>query len=196
MQHLKENKKIILKSKIFEFITDKEIRQVCYNHFSYAFYLYLECIEEDFNDLDLLEYKSHSICLYLWSIVESIVAYFVWEIYKENPKKLEKYLQNKEFKVESIVKLRWEELFLCSKKEKKIKYSDNINFNQIIHWIRSWKLLSQEMIDWIDTVRNIRNTIHINLYKKKVAEFTEAKVILWLTIDIIKEISQKLNKKN
>ncbi len=113
-------------------------------------------------------------------------------MYKDNPKKLEKYLLNKELKVKQILKLDKKEYFVCSKEDKKIKFSNNINFNQLIHWIRSWKFLSSNIINKIDEVRNIRNTIHINLYKENLVDFTNADNILRNTVEIIKAISKKL----
>ena len=176
--------------KMFDFIKNDKTREYCISHLSYCFYLHEECKIEQ--DKKVTEYKTHTIGIYLWSIIESVSHYFVAEFFKKEPKKLEKYLLNKEFKVKDTVNVDWKQYYFCSKEDKIVKFSENINFNQVIHWLRNSKIFSEKIIKKIDEMRNIRNTIHIVLYEKDFVSFKEVKNYLRDTLTIVNEIKEKL----
>jgi hypothetical protein len=82
---------------IFEFVQNVKLREVLYFFYSYVFFVYFEEIKNEKSSTKLREIKAHTIIIYLGSVIEALIQYFVKEkITDENLRK--KYTDLKEFK--------------------------------------------------------------------------------------------------
>ncbi|MDQ7022335.1 MAG: hypothetical protein Q9M97_02190 [Candidatus Gracilibacteria bacterium] len=89
-----ENEKIFKSKKIFDFINDEKLIENLYDFLAYvsiiAFF--------ELNKLEnkkIIELKTHTVIIYLGSIIESVLYYFINEIFINNEKKRKKYLKIK-----------------------------------------------------------------------------------------------------
>ncbi|MDQ7008801.1 MAG: hypothetical protein Q9M94_00740 [Candidatus Gracilibacteria bacterium] len=193
-----ENEKIFKSKKIFDFINDEKLIENLYDFLAYvsiiAFF--------ELNKLEnkkIIELKTHTVIIYLGSIIESVLYYFINEIFINNEKKRKKYLKIKEFKSIQKIKISEEsnkEYHFCEVFEKEISLNDTINFSSLINGAKDNKILSEEIVEKINNIRKLRNSIHINVYKTgELIKFDELKQIFIDTKDILDYIEEKLENK-
>ncbi len=156
--------KTLKEEKTFDFVKDVYIKNILYEFFAYVFSIYQEL---DFlNNKKILELKTHTIILYVGSIIEASLYYFINEKFKNDDKRRKKYLKINEFK--SVQKLKienWEKIYhICELEEKEISLNDTINFNALLNWAKDNKLIDEKIIEKANDIRKMRNTIHINVY--------------------------------
>lgn len=180
------------KKETFSFIKDRKTQELAYHFLSYVYSLSEECISINQDDETIIELKAHTMSIYIGSIIEWILYYFVDTLYKDK-KSREKYLKNIELKKIQKIDLEEKTYYFCEEKEKQIKITDTINFNSLIHGVRHNQILDQKIIDKINNVREIRNAIHINVYKhNEKVKFNEITTLLQDAKEIIDTIEEKL----
>jgi len=195
--NFKDSLKTLKEEKTFSFVEDDEIQIILYDFFAYVFSTYSEI--DDIIDNNFIELKTHTITIYLGSIIESVLYYFINEIFINDDKKRKKYLKTKEFK--SIQKITIPEIndkehHFCEVLEKEISLNDTINFNSLINWAKDNKLITKEIVNKINNIRKLRNSININVYKTwELIKFDELKQIFINTKDILDFIENKLENK-
>jgi len=94
----------------FEFIDDSKLKELLYFFSAYVSYIYLEEIKI-LQDDDLKEIKAHTIFIYLWSIIESLIYFYV-KLKLNDEKSKRKYLELEEFiKLQKIQETK--DLYIC-----------------------------------------------------------------------------------
>ena len=158
--YIEENKKDL----VFEYIKwDVELKESLYKFSAYVTFLYYEEII-NWEDEDLVKMKIHTAFVYLGSIVEALLYYFVENKIWKNEKSRRKYLEIEEYKkIQNIQKTK--NLYICELVKKEITFNDSINFNALINWAKDKKLLDEEILNKINELRKYRNSVHINVYK-------------------------------
>jgi len=158
--YIEENKKDL----VFEYIKwDIELKKSLYEFSAYVSFLYYEEII-DWTDEELVEMKIHTAFIYLGSIVEALLYYFVEKKIWNSEKSRRKYLEIEEYnKLQNITKT--ENLFICELVKKEINFNDSINFNSLINWAKDKKIVDEEILLKINNLRKYRNSVHINVYK-------------------------------
>ncbi len=157
--------KTLKEEKTFDFVKDVYIKNILYEFFAYVFSIYHEL---DFlNNKKILELKTHTIILYLGSIIEASLYYFINEKFKNDDKKRKKYLKIIEFKSIQKIKIEnWDKKYhICELEEKEISLNDTINFSALLNWAKDNKLIDLQIIEKANNIRKMRNSIHINVYK-------------------------------
>lgn len=190
---MKKNlKEYINKSKInssFEFIKDEKLQDILYLFSGYIFYIYFEEIKL-LEDEELKEIKAHTIFIYLGSIIESLIYFYV-ELQLQDEKSKRKYLEIEEFiKLQKIQETN--DLYICKLTFREIDFNSSINFHWLINWLKDKKLIEKSIITKVDYFRKMRNLVHINalltysedkLIQELEKAFQDAKII----IDYIEE---------
>ncbi len=153
---------IFLTNNRFLFISDSTLSNSLYLYSAYVSYIYfVEILESDYSE-ELKEIKSHTIFVYLWSIIEAVVFYFVNNKLSDEKSK-RKYLELLEYqKLQKINET--EDLYICKLISKDITLNDSINFHGLINWLKDKKLIDDNIIEKIDYFRKMRNLIHINAF--------------------------------
>lgn len=143
----------------FKFIKDTKLQEILYLFSGYVSFIYSIELEKS-NSEELKEIKAHTIFVYLGSIIEAIVYYFVQtKLIDEKSKR--KYLEIQEFN--NIQKIKeTQDLYICKLETKQITLNDSINFHSLIKWLKDKKLLDENIIEKIDSFRKMRNLVHIN----------------------------------
>lgn len=100
--------------------------------------------------------------IYLGSIIEAIVYYFV-QIKLSDEKSKRKYLEIEWFKKIQKIK-ETENLYVCKLENKEINFNNSINFNALINWLKDKKLIDKKIIEKIDYFRKMRNLVHVNAF--------------------------------
>ncbi len=159
---MQEKIKLIQNKWYFYFIKEKDLREALELFSSYVFYL-VESQEKCNNDKLLIEFKKHSIEIYMWAIVEAMVYYFTKEKLWNNEKAKRKFLQIEELKI--YQKIKNSDFIICKKEKKEISFNDTINFKWLIDWLKDKKIIDKKLFLKIDNFRKARNSIHINVYK-------------------------------
>ncbi len=155
LNYLKKNER-------FEFIKDIKLKEALYLFSVYVSFIHYEDIKNKEYSEKLKEIKSHTIFVYLWSIIESITYYFV-KIKLNDEKSRKKYLELREFrKLQKIEETQ--DLYICKLETKEISLNDSINFHSLIKWIKDKKILDEKIIAKIDSFRKMRNLVHINAF--------------------------------
>ena len=161
MQNLENYVNSSKNHKTFEFVKDIKLKEVLYLFSAYVFYIYFEQFLKS-EDENLKEMLAHTIFVYLWSIIEAVIYYFVQTELKDEKSK-RKYLEIEYFKkLQKIIKT--ENLYICELEKKEISLNDSINFNALINWLKDKKLLDKWIIKKIDYFRKMRNLVHINAF--------------------------------
>lgn len=175
----------------FKFIKDVKLQEILYLFSWYIFFIYFEEIKNIEYSEETKEIKAHTIFVYLWSIIESIVYDFVKSKLNDNKSK-RKYLELEDF-IEHQ-KIKDTKLYICKKKIKEISLNDSISFNALINWARDKKIIDEKIIKKIDSFRKMRNMIHINAFldssEEKLIEKLEKAFIE--TKEIIDYIEEKI----
>jgi hypothetical protein len=148
----------------FEYIKwDKELKESLYEFLSYFTFLYYEEIIK-WEDEELVKMKIHTAFVYLGSVVEALLYYFVEKKIWDSEKSRRKYLEIEEYKkLQSITKT--DNLFICELVKKEINFNDSINFNALINWAKNKKIVDGNILQKINDLRKYRNSVHINVYK-------------------------------
>ena len=179
--------------KVFEFLNDMKTRKILYKFLAYSLANFKN-IKDNYKWEEFIELKSHTILIYLGSIIEAVLYYYIDEKLKNNDKKRKKYLKIKEFQEKQKLKIWTDEDFsICKVIEKELTLNDTINFNALINWAKDNKLIDEKIIKKIHNVRKVRNSIHINVYKSwELIKFDDLKNILIDTKEIIDYIDNNL----
>jgi hypothetical protein len=158
--YIDENKKDLM----FNYIKwDIELKESLYEFSAYVSFLYYEEIIK-WEDEELVKMKIHTAFVYLGSIVEALLYYFVEKKIWNSEKSRRKYLEIEEYKkLQNIAKT--DNLFICELVKKEINFNDSINFNALINWAKDKKIVSEEILQKINDLRKYRNSVHINVYK-------------------------------
>ncbi len=182
--------------KNFEFIKDTEIKKILYDFLAYSLVNFKEVEDWIVNNQKVIELKIHTVLVYLGSIIEAVLYYFVDEKLKNNDKKRKKYLKIKEY--QEIQKLKLPEcnyFSVCKISEKELDLNDTINFNALINWAKDNKLINEEIFEKINEVRKMRNSVHINVYKLwKLKRFDDLKKVLIDVKEIIDYLDNNLKE--
>jgi len=93
--------------------------------------MYFEDIKNDNYSEDLKEIKSHTIFIYIGSIIEAIVYYFS-QNKLTGEKSRRKYLEIEEFKKLQKIETT-NDLYICKLESKEITLNDSINFHSLIN---------------------------------------------------------------
>ena len=142
---------------------DIELKKSLYEFFSYVSFLYYEEIYK-WSDEELVKMKIHTAFVYLGSVVEALLYYFVEKKIWDNEKSRRKYLEIEEYKkLQNIAKT--DNLVICEVVKKEINFNDSINFNALINWAKDKKIVNEEILLKINDLRKYRNSVHINVYK-------------------------------
>jgi len=142
---------------------DKELKGSLYEFFSYFIFLYYEEII-NWEDEELVKMKIHTAFVYLGSVVEALLYYFVEKKIWNTEKARRKYLEIEEYtKLQKIQKT--ENLFICELTNKEISFNDSINFNALINWAKDKRIVDEKILQKINDLRKYRNSVHINVYK-------------------------------
>lgn len=142
---------------------DIELRESLYEFFSYFTFLYYEEIIK-WEDEELVKMKIHTAFVYLGSVVEALLYYFVENKIWNSEKSRRKYLEIEEYKkLQNIAKT--DNLFICELVKKEINFNDSINFNALINWAKDKKIVDEKILQKINDLRKYRNSVHINVYK-------------------------------
>jgi hypothetical protein len=163
-KNLKDYEKLFKDLNSFEYIKwDIKLKDALYEFSSYVYLLYYEEID-NIKDEELVKMKIHTAFVYLGSIVEALLYYFVEKKIWESEKSRRKYLEIEEYKkLQNIQKT--ENLYICELVKKEINFNDSINFNALINWAKDKKIVSEEILQKINDLRKYRNSVHINVYK-------------------------------
>ncbi len=149
-------------SETFKFIKDIKLQEVLYLFSSYIFLIYLSEIKDNKYCEKSKEMKAHTILIYLGSIIEAVIYYFV------NEKLKDKKSKNKYLELEKLIKVQkikeTENLYICKLEKKEITLNETINFNSLINWIKDKKIIDTKIIDKINYFRKMRNMIHIKVF--------------------------------
>ena len=142
---------------------DKELKDSLYEFFSYFIFLYYEEIM-NWEDEELVKMKIHTAFVYLGSVVEALLYYYVEKKIWDTEKSRRKYLEIEEYtKLQKIQKT--ENLFICELTKKEINFNDSINFNALINWAKDKRIVDENILQKINDLRKYRNSVHINVYK-------------------------------
>jgi len=182
--------------KVFKFIkNDLELKNILYKFLAYSLANFKDIKNNCFKD-DFIELKIHTVLVYLGSIIEAVLYYFVDEKLKNNDKKRKKYLKIKEYQEIQKLKLPECDYFsVCKISEKELDLNDTINFNALINWAKDNKLISKEIFEKINEVRKMRNSVHINVYKLwKLKRFDDLKKVLIDVKEIIDYLDNNLTE--
>ena len=155
----------------FEFIEDIKLKEVLYLFSAYVTFIYIEEIKNKNLSEELKEIKAHTIFIYLGSIIEAIVYYYVREKLSDEKSK-RKYLEIEEFKKIKKIK-ETDNLYICKLEKKEKDFNNSINFHWLINWLKDKKLIDKKIINKIDYFRKMRNLVHINAF----LEFNEIELI-------------------
>ncbi|MDQ7009051.1 MAG: hypothetical protein Q9M94_02045 [Candidatus Gracilibacteria bacterium] len=149
----------------FEYIKgDIKLKDTLYQFSAYVSLLYYEEIEKSDDDDELMEMKIHTAFVYLGSIVEALLYYFVEKKIGDSEKSRRKYLEIEEYKkLQNIAKT--DNLYICELVKKEINFNDSINFNALINGAKYKKIVNEEILLKINDLRKYRNSVHINVYK-------------------------------
>jgi hypothetical protein len=136
-----------------------------YLFFWYSSFIYIEEILKNINiNEKLLEFKIHTVIVYLGSIIEAVLYEFIHEKLKNNDKSRKKYLEIDELiKIQKIKET--ENLYISKLEKKNIGFNKSINFNALINWARDKKIININILEKINVFRQKRNAIHISVYK-------------------------------
>jgi len=148
----------------FEYIKwDIKLKDALYDFSSYVYFLNYEEIMKG-EDEELVKMKIHTAFVYLGSIVEALLYYYVEKKIWDTEKSRRKYLEIEEYtKLQKIQKT--ENLFICELTKKQINLNDSINFNALINWAKDKKIVDEKILQKINDLRKYRNSVHINVYK-------------------------------
>ena len=146
----------------FIFIEDIKLQEVLYLFSGYVSYIYFEEIIKQNISEELKEIKAHTIFIYLGSIIEAVVYYYV-QTKLNDEKSKRKYLEIEWFKKLQKVK-ETNDLYICKLETKEINFNKSINFNALINWLKDKKLINKKIIEKIDFFRKMRNLVHINAF--------------------------------
>ena len=153
--------KKVRNNKYFDFIGDEKLKESIELFFSYVLFLHNDLEEFEYDEF-LTEFKTHTIIIYLGSVVEALVFYYANKKFWNNDKAKRKYLEIEELQIHQKIK---ESNFIIWKIVKKeISLNDSINFKWLIDWLKDKKLMSEDLIEKINEFRKARNSIHINVY--------------------------------
>ena len=173
----------------FEFIDDSKLKELLYFFSAYVSYIYLEEIKI-LQDDDLKEIKAHTIFIYLWSIIESLIYFYV-KLKLNDEKSKRKYLELEEFiKLQKIQETK--DLYICKLQIKEIDFNNSINSHWLINWLKDKKLIDKSIINKIDYFRKMRNLVHINALltyseDKLIEELEKAFIDTKVIIDYIED---------
>ncbi len=175
----KDLKHYIEKSKessSFDFIKDIKVQDTLYLFSAYIFLIYYEDILNKEVSEELKEIKAHTIFVYIGSIIESVIYYYVHSKLTDEKSK-RKYLEIQWFK--KLQKINeTENLYICKLETKEITFNSSINFNALINWLKDKKLIDKKIIEKINYFRKMRNLVHVNAF----LDFDE--------IELIKELEK------
>jgi len=150
------------KNNRFSFIDDIKLQDALYLFSGYVSFIYIEEILNKNLSEELKEIKAHTIFIYLGSIIESVVYYFV-QIKLKDSKSKRKYLEIEWYKKVQKIK-QTENLYICELEKKEINLNESINFNALINWLKDKKLFDEKIIQKINFFRKMRNLVHINAF--------------------------------
>lgn len=161
-KELEYYRNIFLANNRYIFISDSKLSNTLYLYSAYVSYIYFEEIKKNNYTEELKEIKSHTIFIYLWSIIEAVIYYYVNnKLLDEKSKR--KYLELLEYKKLQKIE-ETDDLYICKLISKDIKLNDSINFHSLINWLNDKKLIDKKIIKKIDYFRKMRNLIHINAF--------------------------------
>ena len=144
----------------FKYINNIKLQEILYLFSWYVFYIYFENIKNTYLSEELKEIQSHTIFIYLGSIIEAIIYYFV-QTKLTDEKSKRKYLEVKQFRKLQKIK-ETQDLYICKLETKEITLNDSINFHALINWLKDKKLIPKNIIKKIDYFRKMINLVHIN----------------------------------
>ena len=150
------------KNKTFSFVKDIKLQEVLYLFSGYVFFIYFEEIIKQNISEELKEIKAHTIFIYLGSIIEAVVYYYV-QTQLNDEKSKRKYLEIEWFKKLQKIK-ETNDLYICKLETKEMNFNKSINFNALINWLKDKKLIDKKIIEKIDFFRKMRNLVHINAF--------------------------------
>gem|GEM_PF-2467878 len=111
----------------YGFVEDIKLQELLYYYSGYISFIYYDEVKENGYSEELNELKAHTIFVYLGSIIESIVYYFVQKKLLDEKSK-RKYLEIDEFKkLQKINETK--NLYICKLEKKEITLNDSINFH-------------------------------------------------------------------
>ena len=148
----------------FEYIEwDIKLKDALYEFSAYVSFLYYEEIM-NWEDEELVKMKIHTAFVYLGSVVEALLYYYVEKKIWDSEKSRRKYLEIEEYtRLQKIQKT--ENLFICELNKKEIHFNDSINFNALINWAKDKRIVDENILQKINDLRKYRNSVHINVYK-------------------------------
>ncbi|MDD2870756.1 MAG: hypothetical protein PHS49_02100 [Candidatus Gracilibacteria bacterium] len=161
-KELEYYRNIFLANNRYIFISDSKLSNTLYLYSAYVSYIYFEEIKKNNYTEELKEIKSHTIFIYLGSIIEAVIYYYVNnKLLDEKSKR--KYLELLEYKKLQKIE-ETDDLYICKLISKDIKLNDSINFHSLINGLNDKKLIDKKIIKKIDYFRKMRNLIHINAF--------------------------------
>lgn len=198
---MKEILNKIIKDNHFSFINNGELKEEM--NISLSFVSYLVSIINSLSEEDLLfSAYFQTIIIHLWSIVEALLYEYVLEsLENKDPSKIKRYCKNIQYTEQQITKWYFKENFvICEKKEKILELKDDISFQALINWVKDYKLLSDEIIEYIDEIRQKRNIVHMKVLINFKKWWNQLNDFVWLldkytlVFNEIKNKFQELNK--
>ena len=188
----------IKKTKRFEFIIDSSLKEELYLFLYYITFLYKEINETKLFCEHIIFSKKHTIIIYVLSIIEAILYYFVSTSIYRDKIKLEKYCKIYSYKElkDDIRIIKWEkEYIICEKLEKDESFKEDINFNFLIKWVEKHWLLSKKVIKILTNIRKKRNSVHLKVLQNSKLDinFNDLEQLFNEASFVIDEISKKIN---
>ncbi len=173
----------------FEYIKwDIELKNALYIFSWYILYNYDEL--QNNKDSKLVKMKIHTISIYLWSIIEAVLFFFINKKIWDKEKVRKKYLELEEFKKYQDIK--WTDLYICKIEKKEINLNDSINFKALINWAKDNKIINKKIADKLEQIRKQRNSIHINVFKTQEEIFLDLEKLFKTSKEILDFIELEL----